>query len=396
MEYRQISRRQIFAVKAFTFFVYGVMSVFYSFFPLYLRNSGLDNVQIGFLMAFGPLVSIFANPFWGYWSDRLQNVKRTMLILLTGSFCIFEALFLNDSFLFLLIGLVLFFFFQNSILSQNSALILQSIEGTIYQFGSFRLWGSLGWALIAVAVSPVLELAGIGNLWAVYGGVMLLAIAFASTLPAAPSERESHMSWSDFHTLFLNRPFYLFLLLSVFVSIPNSMHGTFGTLYISELGGSSVAIGWSSFITAIFEIPVFLLFDRYLRNDRKIMILCLALIAVLYSIRWLMLSFATGPAYVILFQAMHSITFGGYYYIGTSLTAQLVPSRFRASGQAAYTMAWGGLSGVIAGIFGGWIFDTWGARVMYQTGAWMALICSVGFLLLWRLGSERQSGSVDV
>jgi len=396
MAHRQIPSRQIFTVKAFTFFVYGVMSIFYSFFPLYLRNSGLDNVQIGLLMAFGPLVSVFANPFWGYWSDRLQNVKRTMLILLTGSFCIFEALFLNDSFLFLLIGLVLYFFFQNSILSQNSTLILQSIEGTIYQFGSFRLWGSLGWALVSVAVSPALELAGIGNMWAVYAGVMLVAIAFASALPAAPSESETRMTWSDFRTLFFNRPFYLFLLLTVFVSIPNSMHGTFGTLYISELGGSSVAIGWSSFFTAIFEIPVFLLLDRYLRNDRRIMMLCLSLITVLYSVRWLLLSFAAGPVYVILLQAMHSITFGGYYYIGTSLTAQLVPARFRASGQAAYAMAWGGLSGVIAGTAGGWIFETWGARIMYQTGAWMAIVCTAGFLLLWRFGSGRRSGSVDV
>ncbi|WP_212977768.1 hypothetical protein [Paenibacillus azoreducens] len=38
---------------------------------------------------------------------------------------------------------------------------------------------------------------------------------------------------------------------------------------------------------------------------------------------------------------LHSITFGGYYYIGTQLTSHLVPGEYRSSGQAVYGLTWG-------------------------------------------------------
>jgi len=58
-------------VKLFNFFLYGALSVLISFIPLYFQEVGFTTVAIGMLMAGGPFVSIFANPFWGYWSDRL-------------------------------------------------------------------------------------------------------------------------------------------------------------------------------------------------------------------------------------------------------------------------------------------------------------------------------------
>ena len=144
--------------------------------------------------------------------------------------------------------------------------------------------------------------------------------------------------------LFGNKYFLVFVLLGVLISVPNSMNYTFISLYIDQMGGSIVLIGWAAFITAIFEVPVFLLFDRYMKKHIPTMIGALVVISLLFVLRWYLMSIATTPAQVIMLQMLHNITFGGYFYIGTTLTAELIPVELRASGQAVFALTWGGVS----------------------------------------------------
>lgn len=70
----------------------------------------MSKLEIGTLMAIGPFVSVFANPFWGYACDRSQNIRRILLIMI-GEPCFFASdllctylyvdLFFDDSVLFL-------------------------------------------------------------------------------------------------------------------------------------------------------------------------------------------------------------------------------------------------------------------------------------------------------
>lgn len=388
-------------VKLFNFFLYGSISILLSFFPLYFQSAGFNKMAIGMLMAGGPFVSIFANPFWGYWSDRLQNIRRILVIMLIGNLIIVQFVFQFDSMVWAFIAMLCFFLFQTPLFSQSNSLILNTIEGTSYKFGSFRLWGSLGWALLAVAVSPLIDCIGIDNLWIVYSAMLFLTILFTIKLPTGKLEGTKKIAKGGYgRALFGNKYFLVFVLLGVLISVPNSMNQTFNSLYIDQLGGSVVLIGWAAFLTAIFEVPVFLLFDRYLKRNIPVMIGCLIVVSLLFVLRWYLMSIAVSPVQIIFIQMLHSISFGGYYYIGTTLTAELIPVELRASGQAVYALTWGGISGIIAGFFGGWLFGTLGPQVMYQVSTGIALFGAVGFSLLWiwirkdakyqvKAGSER-------
>ncbi|MFD1903535.1 MFS transporter [Paenibacillus rhizoplanae] len=92
---------------------------------------------------------------------------------------------------------------------------------------------------------------------------------------------------------------------------------------------------------------------------------------------------ATTPLQVALIQVLHSITFGGFFYVGTQLTMLLVPRPYRSSGQALYTLTWSGMSGILGGVFGGWMYQTLGAQTMYQSGALLALFGAIGFGIMW-------------
>lgn len=379
-----VNKRSLLTVKLFNFFLYGSIAILMSFFPLYFQEVGFNTVAIGMLMAGGPFVSIFANPFWGYWSDRLQNIRRILIIMLVGNLVVVQFVFQLDSLVIVFVAMLFFFMFQTPLFSQSNSLILNTIEGTSYKFGNFRLWGSLGWALMAVGAGPLINVIGITNLWIVYSIMLLLTIAFSIKLPQGKVEGSKKLEKGGYaKALFGNKYFLVFVILGVLISVPNSMNQTFVSLYINEMGGSLVLIGWSAFLTAIFEVPVFLLFDRYLKKHTPTMIGCLIVVSLLFVLRWYLMSIATGPMQIIFIQMLHSISFGGYYYIGTTLTAQLIPVELRASGQAVYALTWGGISGIIAGLVGGWMFQELGPKMMYQVSTLISIFGVVGFGIMF-------------
>lgn len=322
----------------------------------------------------------------------MQNVRRTLIILVICNLIVVQPVFHLHSFSWLYLVLLLYFFFQSPTFSQSNSLILSTIENTPYKFGTFRLWGSLGWAIAAVAAGPVLTAVGIEQLWWLYSGILMISLLFVFSIPQPkPAAAGDALPGGGFKQLLGNRPFVMLLLLGVLISVPNSINSTFVSIYLTDMGGSATWIGWAAFLSSVFEAPVFLLLDRYLKRDSRTMFVCLALVSLLFSIRWLLMMLVDSPMQLIFIQLLHCITYGGYYYIGTNLTGHLIPARMRASGQAAFALTWGGVSGIFAGFAGGWMYDTLGAGKMYGIGAGVSLIGMIGFLLIWR--GMRQSSA---
>ncbi|MEC0227062.1 MFS transporter [Paenibacillus alba] len=378
-----ISRNMLGMLKVFNFVLYGALAIYSTFFALYLKDIGFSNVQIGLLVAGGPLIGLVANPFWAYCADRFRNNKRILIICLIGNFSIMQFVFMTESYP-LIYSLMLFYFtFQSPLFTQSNSLILNVIEGTNRKFGEFRAWGSLGWALIAVIAGPIIGWLGINKLWIVFDAMLLFAIFFTFLMPSG-NEREQKVKFTNkgYFTVFQNKYFLIFVCLGVLISIPNSINTTFLSIYIRGLGGTNTVVGWAAFATAILEVPVFLLLDRYLKKNSRTMLGWLTVISLLFSARWLLMSVASSAIQVIFIQLLHAITFGGYYYVGTQLTSHLVPGEYRSSGQAVYGLTWGGISGIIAGILGGWMFENLGAAVLYRICFGITICGFIGFFLL--------------
>lgn len=383
-EASSVNVRSFGVIKGFNFFIYGAIAIYSSFFPLYLKAIGMSNFMIGLLLAGGPFISLLSNPFWGYWSDRLQNGRRILILLLVGNGLVMQAVFAVHSTYFIYGLMLIYFFFQNPLFSQSNSLILDVVERTGHKFGAFRLWGALGWAIMAVATGPILEWLGIREFWIVYGLMIVISIVLGCMLPRqVPTVSAKKISAGGYGKILGNKLFLSLIIIGILISIPNSMNNIFVSIYISDMGGSNALIGWSAFLSSIFEIPVYLLLDRYLRRNNKTMIACLIVVSLLYALRWLLMSMAVTPYQIIFTQTLHCLTFAGYYYVGTQLTAYLIPQQFRASGQAVYALSWGGLAGIIAGIIGGWMFQDLGAPTMYRICTLMALLGAAGFATMY-------------
>lgn len=372
-------------LKYFNFFMFGSWSLLNPFLPLYFQHIGFQNTQIGLLMTVGPLVSLIANPFWGYWSDRLQNTRLIIIIMMTGNLATSQIYFQSNRFLFVFWLMLLFYFFQTALNPLTNSLTLHSIENTEYHFGTFRLWGSIGFAVMVLVASPFIQMIGIENLGFLYGGFVVITLLLSFRLPNPEKiiKRSMHPK-KEFSKLLKSGLFVSFLLLSVLISIPNRMNSIFISVYISNLGGNEIYVGWSWFIAAALEVPLFILLDRYLKTTERVMFGLMAIVCALFTLRWLFMAAATTPLQIVFIQLLHCFTFGITYYVGTQVCDYLVPKTVRSSGQAIYGLCWTGIAGIVGGMLGGWIVEYLGEEQMYVLCAIMSALAVVGFAMIWR------------
>ncbi len=344
----------------------------------------MNKLEIGSLMSVGALVSIIANPFWGIWSDRYQNMRRIVLVMLTGTLVLSQLVFQAHTYEMIYVSILFFYFFQGPLFAQSNTMILSYIDGTNHKFGSFRLWGSLGWALTAILAGPVIEWAGVSILSYLFAALLCAAMLSLVALPRLDhSIGVAPLPFKGFQKIFYNPFFLCFIFFGILVSIPNTMNNTFVSLYITELGGSKTMIGLAVFLSSILEVGVLLLCNRFLKRKVSVLLGWLALVSVLFVLRWWLMAGATTPLQVAFIQILHCITFGGFFYVGTQLTMLLVPRPYRSSGQALYTLTWSGISGILGGVLGGWLYQTLGAQSMYQSGVFLSFIGTLGFGLMW-------------
>lgn len=395
--------RSLSELKYFNFFMYGSWSLLMPFLPLYFQNEGFNHVQIGLLVSMGPMISLIANPFWGYWSDRLQNIKLVLIIMLIGNIIVSQIYFQMHEFSFVLLFMLLFYFFQTALNPISNSLILTAIEKTKYHFGTFRLWGSLGFAFIVLVASPFIQWVGVGNLGYLYGSFVLITIFLCFRLPnQRKRSAKNKASFKEMSHVFTNKLFVMFLMLSALMSIPNFMNAAFISVYINQLGGSEVYVGWSWFLAAGSEVPIFLLLDRYLKITSRSLFGLMVIASGFYVLRWFLMGIATSPYHIVFIQILHCVSFALGFYLSTQICNLLIPERFRTSGQAMYGLTWMGVGGMIGGLFGGWIFDLKGPEVMYLTGVFMSVVGLFGFMGIWlyfRRKEEQQTqetGAVEV
>lgn len=366
------------------FFIYGTMVIFAAFFQLYLQDIGMDKLEIGSLMAIGPLVSLLAHPFWRHWGDQQQNPRAVLLVMMLGMLLMGHLVFKATTFSMLYLTILLLYFFQSPILSQSNTLILGYTENTEQKFGVYRLFGSLGWTFIALAAGPIIDSVGHYGISLLVSSTLMLAIGSVLLLPSI--RQTLHTPWfgkRELGQVLQYKYFVTFVILGMLVAIPNLMNNIFMPLFIVDLGGSRLEVGAAVFLSTAFEILIFILMNRYLKKKMTMLLACITIVSILSAVRWDLMSEANSPGQVLLIQLLHSITFAGFFYVGTRLIGLFLPRPLRSAGQAAYAFAVSGVAGILAGLCGGWIFQNFGAVIMYRSGVALTLIGALGLGAMW-------------
>ena len=366
-------------LSAWYFCYFGFIGVFSPYFALYLQSLKFSAWDIALLLSLMQVMRLVSPNLVGWLAERVGGTAVLVRAAAGMSVVAFAGFFFTTSFAGLFVCMALLAFFLSASLPLGEALTLGHLRQRTGQYGSIRLWGSIGFIGAVLAVGRLLDLLPLRSLlWvaiAFLGGVLCCALV----LPEAPREKTvlPHPGLGAA----LRRPEVATLFAACFLM--SAAHGplyVFYSIHLVEHGYDKTMVGalWSLGVLA--EIVVFLFMPALLRRHSLRAILMASLACAVC--RFLMIGWgAASLVLLLLAQLLHGATFGACHAAAMAALHRWFPGIRQARAQAIYGSVSFGAGGMIGGLAGGQVWEAFGPGWSFTLGALFAL---AGLGLVWR------------
>jgi len=369
--------RETASLRAYSFAAYATQALVVSYFPLYFLDQGFSSQQIGIIYSTGPFVSIFANLLLGMASDKYRTIKKLLHLLLFGQLVMVSLLLPIESFALTCLIMFCFYFFQTPINPLSDSLLLLSSTYTGTPYALIRIFGSLGFATAAYVFGLVLK--HTGSAYTLPLTLITIAVTLLLTFMLKDYQGSMRkMNFSGFFKLLRKPKVVAFFSILLVISTAHRMYEGFLAVTLRQMGASDSLVGVAWLLSACSEIPIFFLLGKYGHKFKELPLLFAA--SLLYALRLLMVAKMHDPSMVVVTQLMHSVTFGIFFSTSLRYISYLIPDDFRSSGQAVFAVVWNGISGVISGLMGGYVFGLFGRETFYLIASGLACAAAVGFM----------------
>jgi PPP family 3-phenylpropionic acid transporter len=380
---------QITSLRSLQFTYYATTAILLPFLPLYFAHRGYDSAQIGMLMMIGPFVAMFAQPMWGFLSDRYRTVKWIILLLWCLTIASSVGLFAVSGFALSFLFVLLFYFFMLPSVPLLDSISIQSAQQNGMSYASVRIFGSIGFCVIAIVSGFVIPLiGGLDHINYLYWllwlfPIPILLFTLKDVLGGGP-----RISVSAIHSLMKEKTFLWYLFMVFVLMIPHRANDALFGLYLHEQGAPDWMVSASWALAALCEAPGFLLAGRLLRRYNELALL--GIVALLYTVRWTVYALVHAPLALFFLQASHFLTYGLFWIIAIHYVTRIVPEELRSTGQSLLSAVFLGMAGIVGGYLGGLLQDWIGASGMYGWGAGLSLAAAA--MLLATNAAERRRG----
>ncbi len=352
---------------------YSAIGIFMPYLALFLTYRNLTGWQIGLLLATIPLVSFLTQPLWGAVSDVYHVRKQGLVVACFGAAALALLYGLVTDFRLLLLVTVGYALMQGAINPLGTALTLDYLEdrGGQVEFGSLRLWGSIGFALCSFAIGTWVIETNPGGIIPLYSFTMLLLGINVMILPDAPAHGRA--DWREGVALLRQEqgllPFLVgILLIGATLGIVNN----YLALYLTDIHAAGWIIGGAMAISALAEVPLMANAPAFLRRW-GVRLVFVGGVAVL-PLRWLLYLFIEEPLLVLPTQVLHSIAMLSLLVVGVLYMDQHLSRRWRASGQALYNAALHGLGPSIGLFAAGQLYEGMGIHPVWMLSLVLSLV----------------------
>ena len=320
-----------------------LIGVYLPFFPLYLAARGLDDWQIGIVVALPLVVRIAATPLLTWVADRVGEPKPVLIAYALGTLVAIAAYLTTRDFAVIIAVSAVQAVFMNPIIPITDALALRGVRVYALDYGRMRLVGSGTFILANLVGGAVLDRFGPeAAIWLLIAAAASLA-AGGFALPVVGAVREEASKRTTPLTALRSMgvgPVLAFLLGAALMQASHGLYYAFGTLHWTRLGiGTDIAgVLWA--IGVVTEIALFAYSGRVgVRLGVRGLVIAAGAAAVL---RWGLMAGDPPLGALVALQALHGLTFGA---------AHLAVMRFFVEhGEASHESSGLGLYSVILGV----------------------------------------------
>jgi PPP family 3-phenylpropionic acid transporter len=354
----------------------------FPFITLFYRQQGLSGTEIGWLSTIGAIAALIAAPWWGRLTDRVKQPQRLAQLGLLVSAV--SVLLLGQQNLFIWMALIIGI---DSLLTAGVAplsdmLVLNITHGNERSgYGSVRLWGSLGWAVLVLIAGWLIERLGLQSAFIGYAlmtaisAMIIIRLRYQRSSADERSADGSDLGWhAESRDLLRDRSLVgLAIALSIVWFATNGLR-QFEPVYMKDLGAGEWLIGLASTIGASIELPAMLWADRLVRRYGAGRILQLSF--VLDVIRFIAVLLIPAVPTILFSRAIGGVSYSFYVVALTVFIREHSRLGRVATMLAVFTVTLPSLINIIGGPAGGWAFDQFGAY-------WLYAISAVGTVLAW-------------
>ena len=338
---------------------------------VYFAALGIDIAVIGVLAAVPAAVAILASPAWGLVADKVGDMRLPYLVAALWAALAGVVLALAPPMPWLAFAVLLLSVGTAGLTPLIDARTIQRLWPHRERFGQARVAGSFAFMAGTIGSGLLIAASDLRMLFVVYALGMTGAGVAAVLLLGRPHGARKVGTVGPMAAMGLLRLPGLALFLAgscvMWVSAVGSM--TLFSLRVVELGGDTalVGIGWAT--SALFEVPVMLLFARLARRVRVEWLIVIG--ALLFVVRAACWSVADSPLALIAFTSLGGSGYALAMVGTTSYVAARVPGNLQATAQALFgstafsvgTIAGAVMAGQVAAIGGLWaVYPADGSR----------------------------------
>jgi PPP family 3-phenylpropionic acid transporter len=268
--------------------------------------------------------------------------------------------------------MTLFGLAYNSLLPQFEAMTLNALGERNAQYGRIRVWGSIGFLLVASSYGWLLDRVG-----AQFFPWLVLPLYFAAVLAALLHRNarppEGERPHADLLALLRRPGIPRFLLVALLMQTGFGAFYVFYTLHMQAAGHAGLAVGLLWGVGVLSEILMFWwmprLFERH--GAAALLSFCLAVTVL----RWALTALLPGMLPLMFaVQLLHAFSFAVFHACCMRQMAQSFPGREAAAGQGLLYSLCSGVGGVLGAVLSSLLWEWRGGAAAFLGGALVVAI----------------------
>ncbi|WP_318508909.1 major facilitator superfamily domain-containing protein 6 [Bacillus sp. T3] len=382
-------RRNILTMKGFYLFTFFGVGSLYPLLSVYLNEvEGLTGYQIGTIMSISPIMMIFFQPIWGMIADITNSPVKilTGTTLVAGVFSL--GYLLNHAFYWFIIVAIMVALFQSAIIPISDSITLKYSNKVRVNYGSIRLFGSLGFGLAVFFMGRLSEIDETVIFYSFFISLTLSAI-LSSKLPKEKAMGQKQPLLAGIKEMLTFKKFIIFLVITFLIFGPNLANNTYFGLFVEEQGGTYTGIGIAFLIAVLSEIPFMKLAGAWIHRLGLLQVATIA--GVISLLRWFFYYTEPSLPIVYLTAIMQGLSVGLFIPAGLQYIRDITPVQMTATAVTIYSAIGNGFGNWFSTFFGGFFYDQGGIKMVYLFFSVLALIGVV--LSIWLIKIEKEDPS---